>query len=127
MSLQVLNVQASLPKQLIRVLLSENGQDLSDKVASHVLQPYTHHLDNNNSRQVIKARREIIEARYEQAFELAKGQLEKVSQDAKQHYKHRWQREIDRLNFLKQQEGLALLQQVNVTPEAIRVLVVVKP
>ena len=141
---KVLNVQASLPKQLIRVLLSENGQDLSDKVASHVLQPYTHHLDNNNSRQVIKARREIIEARYEQAFELAKGQLEKVSQDAKQHYKHRWQREIDRLNFLKQhnpsirqdeierlqrlqQEGLALLQQVNVTPEAIRVLVVVKP
>ncbi len=141
---KVLNVQASLPKQLIRVLLSENGQDLSEKVTSHVLQPYIHHLDNHNARQVIKARREVIEARYQQALEFAKAQIATIGEEAQQHYQHRWQREIDRLNYLKQhnpsirvdeiermeklqQEGLSLLKHVSVTPEAIRVLVAVKP
>ncbi|KAA8735594.1 RNA polymerase-associated protein RapA [Acinetobacter qingfengensis] len=141
---KLLNVPASLPKQLIRVLLSENGQDLSEKVASHVLQPYIQHLDNNNARQVIKARREIIEERYQQALDLVKTQLPQIVQDAQQHYQNRWQHEIDRLNFLKQhnsgirqdeidrleklkQEGLAALQQVNISPEAVRVMVSVKP
>jgi ATP-dependent helicase HepA len=140
---KVLNVQASLPKQLIRVLLTENGQDLTEKVAAHILQPYIHHLDGNNSRQVIKARREIIEERYQQAFDLAKAKLPEISQEAQKQYQQRWQREIDRLNYLKQhnpsirqdeidrleklkQEGLAALDQVAITPEAIRVLVVVK-
>ncbi len=141
---KVLNVPASLPKQLLRVLLSENGQDLSAKIASHILQPYTHHLDANNSRQVIKARREIIEERYRQAFDLAKAQLADITQEGQKHYQQRWQREIDRLNYLKQhnpairqdeidrlekfkQEGLAALSQVGIAPEAIRVLVAVKP
>lgn len=141
---KILNVPASLPKQLLRVLLTENGQDLSEKIASHILQPYTQHLDGNNSRQVIKARREIIEQRYQQAFDLAKAQLPSIVEDAQAHYQQRWQREIDRLNFLKQHnpsirqdeidrlerlknEGTQALKNVTINPDAIRVLVAVKP
>ena len=141
---KLLNVQASLPKQLLRVLLSENGQDLSEKVASHVLHPYIQHLDGNNSRQVIKARREVIEARYQQALESAQQQAQQFIAEAQQHYQKRWQHEIDRLNYLKQhnpsirqdeierfeklkQEGLQALSQVTLNPEAIRILVSVKP
>ncbi|MFB2538135.1 MULTISPECIES: RNA polymerase-associated protein RapA [unclassified Acinetobacter] len=141
---KALNVQAGLPKQLIRVLLSENGQDLSEKVASHVLQPYVAYLDGQQARQIIKVRREVIEQRYAQAFDLAQQQVPDIQQEAKVWYDKRWQREIDRLNYLKkhnpsiredeinrlqklQAEGLGLLDQVTLTPEAIRVLVTVKP
>ncbi len=141
---KVLNLGASLPKQLIRVLLTENGQDLSEKIASHILQPYTQHLDGNNARQVIKARREVIEARYAQALDMVKAQLPQIQEGAQQHYQKRWQKEIDRLKYLKQhnpsirqdevdrlvkhqQEGLGLLKQLSISPEAIRVLVSVNP
>jgi ATP-dependent helicase HepA len=141
---KVLNVPASLPKQMLRVLLSENGQDLSEKVANHVLHPYIHHLDGNNARQVIKARREVIEARYQQALEAAQAQAGQLIAEAQQHYQQRWQHEIDRLQYLKQHnpsirqdeivrleklkhEGLQALSQVMLNPEAIRILVSVKP
>jgi ATP-dependent helicase HepA len=65
-------------------------------------------------------------------------------QQAKEHYSGKWQYEIDRLAYLKQfnpsirqdeierlqkfqKEGLGLLDSLSVTPEAIQVLVVVKP
>jgi len=65
-------------------------------------------------------------------------------QQAKEHYSSKWQYEIDRLTYLKQfnpsirqdeierlqkfqKEGLGLLDGLSVTPEAIQVLVVVKP
>ncbi|MFW1676006.1 hypothetical protein ACG9H4_19510, partial [Acinetobacter baumannii] len=35
-----LNFPSSLPKQLIRVLLSENVQDLSEKIDTTILKPY---------------------------------------------------------------------------------------
>lgn len=141
---KVLNVQAGLPKQLIRVLLSENGQDLSERVASHVLHPYVGYLDGQQARQVIKVRREVIEQRYQQALEIAQSQMPTIQQEAKAWYEKRWQREIDRLNYLKkynssirqdeidklhklQQEGLDLLNNLTLTPEAIRVLVAIKP
>lgn len=139
-----LNLPSSLPKQLIRVLLSENGQDLSEKIDPTILKPYLHHLDGNSCRQVVKARRDIIEQRYKQALEIAKVDLPQLQQQAKEHYGNKWQYEIDRLTYLKQfnpsirqdeierlqklqKEGLSLLDGLTVTPEAIQVLVVVKP
>lgn len=141
---KALNLPSSLPKQLIRVLLSEKGQDLSNKIAPEILKPYLHHLDSNSCRQVVKARREVIEQRYAQALELAKGALPELKQQAKEMYGSKWQYEIDRLTYLKQfnpsiredeisrlqklqKEGLDLLEGLAVTPEAIQVLVVVKP
>ncbi|WP_298146859.1 RNA polymerase-associated protein RapA [uncultured Acinetobacter sp.] len=141
---KALNLPASLPQQLVRVLLSEKGQDLSQKVAPEVLKPYLHHLDGNSCRQVVKARRDVIEARYAQALELAKAALPTFKQQAKEVYGSKWQYEIERLTYLKQfnpsiredeiarlkklqQEGLSLLDGLSMTPEAIQVMVVVKP
>ena len=125
-------------------MLSENGQDLSAKIDPSILRPYLQHLDGNSCRQVVKARREVIETRYAQALEIAKTGLPELMQQAKEHYGNKWQYEIDRLSYLKQfnpsirqdeierlqklqSEGLGLLDGLAVTPEAIQVLVVVKP
>ena len=141
---KALNLPSSLPQQLIRVLLSEKGQDLSDKIAPEILKPYLHHLDGNSCRQVVKARRDVIEQRYTQALEIAKMALPNFKQQAKEIYGNKWQYEIDRLTYLKQfnpsiredeiarlqklqKEGIGLLDSLSVTPEAIQVLVVVKP
>lgn len=141
---KALNLPESLPKQLIRVLLSENGQDLSLKIDPEIIKPYLHHLDGNSGRQVVKARREVIEQRYAQSLEIARGSLPEMKQQAKTFFAKKWQYEIDRLTYLKQfnpsirqdeiqgleklqKEGLELLDGLAVTPEAIRVIVVVKP
>ena len=141
---KALNLPSSLPQQLIRVLLSEKGQDLSNKIAPDILKPYLHHLDSNSCRQVVKARRDVIEQRYVQALDLAKAALPSFKQQAKDVYGNKWQYEIDRLTYLKQfnpsiredeiarlqklqKEGISLLDGLSVTPEAIQVLVVVKP
>ncbi|ANF81578.1 RNA polymerase-binding ATPase [Acinetobacter sp. NCu2D-2] len=141
---KALNLPSSLPQQLVRVLLSEKGQDLSQKIAPEILKPYLHHLDGNSCRQVVKARRDVIEARYKDALEIAKAALPNFKQQAKEVYGSKWQYEIDRLTYLKQfnpsiredeisrlqklqKEGLSLLDGLSVTPEAIQVMVVVKP
>ncbi|BCU64500.1 RNA polymerase-associated protein RapA [Acinetobacter bouvetii] len=141
---KALNLPSSLPQQLVRVLLSEKGQDLSQKIAPEILKPYLHHLDSNSCRQVVKARRDVIEERYNQALEIAKEALPNFKQQAKELYGSKWQYEIDRLSYLKQfnpsiredeitrlqkfqKEGLGLLDGLSVTPEAIQVMVVVKP
>ncbi len=137
---KVLNLAASLPQQLIRVLLNEKGQDLSAKINPAMLQPYVHQLDMNNARQVIKLRREVIEARYKQAEALAKTQLEGFADVARKRFADRLQHEVDRMVYLKehnpsiradeverlqaqQTEGLQLLEQLSLVPDAIRVMV----
>ncbi len=93
---------------------------------------------------MVKARREVIDARYKQALDIARVALPELKQQAKKIYGSKWQYEIDRLSYLKQfnpsirqdeierlqklqREGLNLLDGLSVTPEAIQVLVVVKP
>lgn len=139
-----LNLPSSLPRQLIRVLLSETGQDLSEKIDPVILRPYLHHLDGNSCRQVVKARRDVIEQRYSEALESAKQGLPVLKEQAKKHYSQKWQYEIDRLSYLKQfnpsirqdeidrltklqKEGVDLLEDISLTPSAIQVMVVVKP
>lgn len=140
---KILNLAASLPQQLIRVLLNENGQDLSAKINSAMLHPYVHRLDMNNARQVVKLRREVIEERYKQAEQLAKAQVQSFSEVARKRYNDRLQQEIDRLTYLKehnpsiredelerlkeqQAQGVQLLQQLSLVPDAIRVMVAMK-
>ena len=141
---KALNLPSSLPQQMIRVLLSETGQDLSAKIDSSILKPYLHHLDSNSCRQVVKACRDLIEERYNQALDIAKAALPNFKQQAKEVYGNKWQYEIDRLTYLKQfnpsiredeisrlqrlqKQGIGLLDGLSVTAEAIQVLVVVKP
>lgn len=140
---RVLNLSASLPQQLIRVLLSEKGQDLSAKINPSMIQPYIHPLDLNSSQQVVKLRRELIEQRYQQAEQMAQQQVQQFGQVARQRFAERMQHEIDRLQALRQHnpsirndevirlqaqqaEGVALLQQLSLVPDAMRVLVVMK-
>ncbi|WP_445116125.1 RNA polymerase-associated protein RapA [Acinetobacter sp. WZC-1] len=141
---KALNLPSSLPTQLIRILLTENGQDLSAKLDPDIIRPYLYHLDSNSCRQVVKARREIIEQRYAQALDIARASLPELKQQAREIYGNKWQYEIDRLGYLRQfnpsiradeiehlqklqKEGLNLLDGLSVTPEAIQVLVIVKP
>ncbi len=140
---KVLNLAASLPQQMIRVLLNETGQDLSAKINPAMLHPHIYPLDMNNARQVVKLRREVIEQRYKQAEALAKAQTANFAEVARQRYHERLQHEIDRLTYLKahnpsirddeltrlqaqQQQGLALLEQLSLVPDAIRVMVAMK-
>lgn len=140
---KVLNLAASLPQQLIRVLLNEKGQDLSAKINPAMLHPHVHQLDMNNSRHVVKLRRDVIDERYRQAEQLAKAQVAQFSEVARQRYGERLQHEIDRMEYLKahnpsiradelerlyaqQQDGVALLEHLSLVPDAIRVLVAMK-
>ena len=77
---KALNLPSSLPTQLIRVLLTETGQDITAKLDPEIIKPYLHHLDSNSCRQVVKARREVIEERYAQALDIAKGVLPQLKE-----------------------------------------------
>lgn len=140
---KVLNLAASLPQQLVRVLISENGQDLSARINSAMLHPQIHSLDMNNARQVVKLRRDVIEARYKQAEEIARSQIKGFSETAQKRYGDHLQQELDRLVYLKahnpsvrddeierlskqRNDGLELLSQLSLVPDSIRVLVVMK-
>lgn len=141
---KALDVQGAISRPYIRVLLSEAGQDLTEKVASHLLKPHLSHLDQNTCRQVVKARREVIEQRYTQAFDIAEQVLPSIKEQSKQQFHQRWQNEIERLQYLQQfnssirsseiahleklqKEGLTALDQMTISPDAIQVMVVVKP
>ena len=140
---KILNLAASLPQQLIRVLLNEQGQDLSAKINSAMLHPFVHRLDMNNARQVVKLRREVIEARYKEAEQLAKAQVKDFSEKARKRYNDRLQQEVDRLTYLKehnpsirddeldllktqQAQGIELLEHLSLVPDSIRVMVAMK-
>ncbi|MEC7120190.1 MAG: RNA polymerase-associated protein RapA, partial [Pseudomonadota bacterium] len=140
---KVFNLAASLPQQLIRVLLNETGQDLSAKINPAMLHPHIFSLDMNNARQVVKLRRDVIEQRYKQAEALAKQQIASFGEVARQRYHERLQHEIDRLTYLKahnpsirddelgrlkaqQAEGVQLLEQLSLVPDAIRIMVAMK-
>ena len=140
---KILNLAASLPQQLIRVLLNEQGQDLSAKINSAMLHPFVHRLDMNNARQVIKLRREVIETRYKEAEQLAKAQIKEFSEKARKRYNDRLQQEVDRLTYLKehnpsirddeldrlkvqQAQGVELLEHLSLVPDSIRVMVAMR-
>ena len=140
---KILNLAASLPQQLIRVLLNEQGQDLSAKINSAMLHPFVHRLDMNNARQVIKLRRDVIEARYKEAEQLAKAQVKDFSEKARKRYNDRLQQEVDRLTYLKehnpsirddeldrlkaqQAQGVELLEHLSLVPDSIRVMVAMR-
>jgi ATP-dependent helicase HepA len=128
---------------LVRVLMSETGQDLSARINSAMLQPQVHALDMNNARQVVKLRRDVIEQRYKQAEEIARSQIKGFSETAQKRYGDHLQQELDRLIYLKahnpsvredeivrltnqRAQGLQLLEQLSLVPDSIRILVVMK-
>lgn len=141
---KLLNLNATLPQQTIRVFMSEKGQNLSERISAEMIQPYIAHLDKNRSRQVVKLRQPLIEQVYETSKEIAQAQLADIGTQAQQRFSQQWQREIDRLKHLQQinpnvkqsevtrlenlkQQGEQALQALSLVPDSIRVLVAVKP
>ena len=93
---------------------------------------------------MVKARREVIEQRYDQAVSLANAQLDEISREAIERFNQRFEREIERLQFLQtinpnvrdseihqlkrlHEQGLQALGQLTLIPDSIRVLIAVKP
>lgn len=141
---KMLNLSAVLPMQNIRVFISEQGQDLSERISSEMIAPYITHLDKNRARQVVKMRAALIEDRYHDSEQLAKAKLAAISEQAKDRFSQQWQREIDRLRHLQainpnvrdseierletlKAQGEQALDNLSLIPDSIRVLVAVKP
>ncbi|GAA0322523.1 RNA polymerase-associated protein RapA [Psychrobacter aestuarii] len=141
---KLLNLPAMLPKQHLRVFISEQGGDLSERISSEMILPHIERLDKNRARQVVKVRGEVIESRYHDAERIAQAQLADISHTAKERFGQQWSREIKRLQHLQsinpnvrpeeierleqlQAQGMQALEQLSLVPDSIRVLVAVKP
>lgn len=140
---RLLNLPAVLPVQTLRVFISEQGNDLSDRISAEMILPHIERLDKNRARQVVKVRSEVIEQRYADAERIAKAQLDDISEQASARFSQQWQREIKRLQHLQRinpnvrdeeiarlqqlhTQGEQALSQLSLVPDSIRVLVAVK-
>lgn len=141
---KLLNLPATLPTQLIRVFISEQGSDLSARISSEMIMPHIERLDKNRARQVIKVRGDVIEQRYYEAEEIARQQLAEIGEQANDRFSQQWSREIKRLKHLQtinpnvrseeierleqlKAQGEQALANLSLVPDSIRVLVSVKP
>lgn len=141
---KLLNLPATLPVQNLRVFISEQGGDLSDRISADMIMPHIERLDKTRARQVVKVRSEVIEARYHDAKKLAQEKLDSIGAEASARFSQQWQREISRLRHLHsinpnvrleeierleslKAQGEQALEQLSLVPDSIRVLVAVKP
>ncbi len=141
---KLLNLPATLPTQNIRVFISEQGSDLSERISSEMIMPHIDRLDKTRARQVVKVRSDVIESRYYEAEEIARAQLAEIGEQASARFNQQWSREIKRLKHLQtinpnvrpeeverleqlQAQGEQALANLSLVPDSIRVLVTVKP
>ena len=141
---KLLNLPATLPVQNLRVFISEQGSDLSERISADMILPHIERLDKTRARQVVKVRSELIEARYYDAQQIAQSKLDDIGAQAQARFGQQWQREISRLKHLHsinpnvrpeeierleslKAQGEQALSQLSLVPDSIRVLVAVKP
>ncbi|OOR89382.1 RNA polymerase-binding ATPase [Moraxella caviae] len=139
-----LNLSAYLPKQVLRVFLTERGDDLSAVATPEKLLPLTERLEKAKARQVIKVRSAVIETQAKRAQTLANEQLDDIAAAAQAQFGEYMNKEIGRLKRLQainpnvrddeiaqleamRAQGLEALAQLSLVPDSIRVLVTVKP
>lgn len=140
---RMLNLDASIEQPMVRVLLSEKGQNLTERLGSAMLQPYLQRIDGMTGRQVVRHRRDDIERVYRQAEQLAQSQLPDIAAQAQARFEQRVNQELSRLLELQQQgssvrqdeiDRLQCLQQqgrdrlghLALVPDALRVMITVK-
>lgn len=138
------NLSAYLPQQILRVLLTERGDDLTKVATSEKLLPLIERLDKSKARQVVKARASVIEARANEAKQIAQNQLKDISQEAMVQFGDHLNKEISRLKRLQSinpnvrdgeiielesmlAQGMEALANLSLIPDSIRVLICVKP
>ncbi|WP_350562349.1 RNA polymerase-associated protein RapA [Psychrobacter sp. CAL346-MNA-CIBAN-0220] len=141
---RLLNLPATLSAQNIRIFISEQGSDLSERISAEMIMPHIERLDNNRARQVLKVRGDVIESRYYEAEEIARTQLSDIGEQASARFSQQWSREIKRLKHLQtinpnvrpaeierleqlKGQGEQALANLSLVPDSIRVLVAVKP
>lgn len=139
-----LNLSAYLPRQIIRILLAENGTDMTDIATPDKLTPLIERLDKSKARQVVKARAGVITELSRRAKTQAGEQLFSIGQIASTQYADHLDKEIGRLTRLQKinpnvrddeiqtlidmkVQGLSALAHLSLVPDSIRVLVCVKP
>lgn len=139
-----LNLSAYLPQQILRVFLSERGDDLTKVATTDKIMPLIDRLDKPRARQIIKARAAVIDARAQDAKARATAQLDEISAQAMSAFGEYMDKEIGRLTRLqainpnvrddeivalvkRKEQGLAALANLSLVPDSIRVLVVVSP
>jgi ATP-dependent helicase HepA len=135
-----LNVEAALPALSLRVLLDQDGRDLSARVAHDVLVRQLQPLERGVARQVVKSRQELLEALMRQAAAAAEVQLPPLRTAALRHWRESGQREIARLSALaavnpavrpaeiralekRLQDGEKALAELRCTAHAVRLVV----
>lgn len=141
---KLLNLPATLPVQNLRIFISEQGNDLSERISADMIMPHIERLDKTRGRQVVKVRSELIEQRYHDAQQIAQSKLDDIGTQAMARFSQQWQREINRLQHLQsinpnvrpeeierleslKAQGEQALSQLSLVPDSIRVLVAVKP
>ena len=141
---KLLGLSAHLKTPVIRVFISEQGNDLSERISRDMMTPHIERLDLNRARQVVNLRGELIEARYAEAQAIAQSQLDAISEQASATFRQQWEREIDRLTQLQRvnpnvrdeeidslrtlkTQGEHALQNLSLVPDSIRVLVAMRP
>ncbi|MFA9623036.1 RNA polymerase-associated protein RapA [Moraxella sp. E6BC] len=139
-----LNLSAYLPQQVLRVLLTEQGNDLTTLATPEKIMPLIERLDKSRARQVIKARTVVIETQANKAKQIAQNQLATIAQESIASYQEYLNKEIGRLKRLQQvnpnvrddeilalekmlAQGVEALSNLSLVPDSIRVLVCVKP
>ncbi|MBS9780080.1 MAG: RNA polymerase-associated protein RapA [Moraxellaceae bacterium] len=140
---KMLNLNAMLPIQNLRILISEHGQNLSETISADMINPHVAPLDKNRARQVVKLRHELIEQKYNDSKDLAQAKLASISEQAKEKFNQQWQREIERLQHLQKinpnvrdseierlqnlkEQGEQALDNLSLIADSVRVLVSVK-
>ncbi|CAM4086653.1 RNA polymerase-associated protein RapA [Psychrobacter arenosus] len=141
---KLLNLPATLPVQNLRIFISEQGGDLSERISADMIMPHIERLDKTRARQVVKVRSEVIEQRYHEAQQIAQKKLAEIGAQASARFSQQWQREISRLQHLHsinpnvrleeierleslKAQGEQALAQLSLVPDSIRVLVAVQP
>lgn len=139
-----LNLAAYLPQQVLRVFLTERGDDLTKVATSDKIMPLIERLDKARARQVVKARAALIEAQANKAKDIAQAQLSDISAQAMTQFSDYLNKEISRLKRLQAinpnvrddeilalqkvlDQGILALGNLSLVPDSIRVLVCVKP
>lgn len=139
-----LNLAAYLPQQVLRVFLTERGDDLTKVATSDKIMPIIERLDKARARQVVKARAALIEAQANKAKDVAQAQLSDISAQAMTQFSDYLNKEISRLKRLQAinpnvrddeilalqkmlDQGILALGNLSLVPDSIRVLVCVKP
>lgn len=138
------NLPAYMSGQVIRVLLAENGNDLTKVATPEKLLPIIDRLDKAKARQVVKARQEVITKITATARTKATEELSQISQNAQAGFAEHLDKEISRLQRLQavnpnvrddeiatlikmKEQGLTALANLSLVPDSVRVLICVKP